>query len=95
MISVDRDADRPRLISKGSYPRPARAVPRAASTAKWSMVIEAASEGDVASLSSTKSPSWASSSSPIGVSSEIGDWAKLFFAVVGVVSGSLGRPPRR
>src|SRR5713101_1591761 len=59
-------------------------------------------QGDVASLSSTKSPSWESSSWPIGVSSEIGACANLMTSrtrsrvrpISSAISSSVGSRPR-
>ena len=50
---------------------------RRSSTSARSMVSDAASRGGVASLSSTRSPSWASPSSPIGLSSDRGSFEIL------------------
>src|SRR3982074_330290 len=76
------------------------------STSLCSIVRDAASEGEVASLSSTKSPRWESSSSPIGVSRETGSWETLMISrtlsgvipISSAISPSLGsraRPSRR
>ena len=71
------------------------------STSVRSMVSEAASLGAVASLSSTKSPRWESSSSPMGVSSETGSWETLVISrtfsgvmpISSAISSSAGSRP--
>src|SRR3981189_3071341 len=76
-------------------------VSSTSSTSECSIVRDAASDGDTASLSSTKSPRWESSSSPIGVSSETGSCetftiSRTFSGVMPIsspISSSLGSRP--